>query len=57
MLGDKSLIIFCFSIIAVGVLALVTITLTKKRAPRFDKEAYQVDFLSMSDSSRTGARK
>ena len=50
MLGDKSLIIFCFSIIAVGVLALVTIMLTKKRAPRFDKEAYQVDFLRIENS-------
>lgn len=50
MLGDKSLVIFCFSIIAVGVLALVTITLTKKRAPRFDKEAYQTDFLRIENS-------
>ena len=50
MLGDKSLIVFAFSVVAVGALIMVMIALTKKRSPRLDKEAYQVDFLRIENS-------
>lgn len=38
------------SIIVVGLLILVSISLTKKRGHTFDKENYQVDFLRIENS-------
>ena len=42
--------IFGGAIVIVGLLILVTISLTKKRGHTFDKEDYQVDFLRIENS-------
>ena len=51
---DSSLLTLLFAIVAVGVLLLVMISLTKKRAYTFDKENYQVDFLRIENSLQQG---
>ena len=42
--------IFGGAIVIVGLLILVSISLTKKRGHTFDKEDYQVDFLRIENS-------
>ena len=51
---DSSLLTLLIAIVAVGVLLLVMISLTKKRAYTFDKENYQVDFLRIENSLQQG---
>lgn len=47
---DGSLIMFLVAIVIVGVLLLLTISLTKHRGLTFDKENYQIDFLRIENS-------
>lgn len=47
---DGSLLMFLIAIVIVGVLLLVTISLTKRRGASFDKENYQIDFLRVENS-------
>ncbi|MBO4855130.1 hypothetical protein J6X15_04850 [Candidatus Saccharibacteria bacterium] len=51
---DGSLLTLLIAIVAIGVLLLVMISLTKKRAYTFDKENYQVDFLRIENSLQQG---
>ena len=51
---DGSLVTLLIAIIVVGVLLLVMMSLTKKRAHTFDKENYQVDFLRIENSLQQG---
>ena len=46
---DKSLFVFLIGVIAVGVLLLIAISLSKKRGPSFNKEDYQVAFLKIEN--------
>ncbi len=47
---DKSLFTFLIGVVAVGVLLLIMISLTKKRGPSFNKEDYQVAYLKIENS-------
>jgi hypothetical protein len=47
---DKSLFTFLIGIVAVGILLLIMISLTKKRGPSFNKEDYQVAYLKIENS-------
>ncbi len=47
---DKSLPIFAFAIILVGVLVLLAIKFTSKHKFRLDREAYQIAFLNIENS-------
>ncbi len=51
---DGSLLTLLVAIVGVGILLLVMISLTKKRAYTFDKENYQVDFLRIENSLQQG---
>ena len=51
---DSSLVTLVIAIITVGILLLVMMSLTKKRAHAFDKENYQVDFLRIENSLQQG---
>ena len=47
---DKSLFTFLIGVVAVGILLLIMISLTKKRGPSFNKEDYQVAYLKIENS-------
>lgn len=51
---DSSLVTLVIAIVVVGLLLLVMMSLTKKRAHAFDKENYQVDFLKIENSLQQG---
>ena len=51
---DGSLLTLLVAIVGVGILLLVMISLTKKRAYTFDKEDYQVSFLRIENSLQQG---
>lgn len=51
---DGSLLTLLVAIVGVGILLLVMISLTKKRAYTFDKEDYQVSFLKIENSLQQG---
>ena len=47
---DRSLFTFLIGVVAVGVLLLIAISLSKKRGPSFNKEDYQVAYLKIENS-------
>ena len=47
---DKSLFTFLIGVVAVGILLLIAISLSKKRGPSFNKEDYQVAYLKIENS-------
>lgn len=51
---DPSLIIFLIAILIVGVLVFIAVSMTSKHGHVFDKEQYQVDFLSIEQSLQKG---
>ena len=51
---DGSLLIFLIAIVIVGILVFIAVSMTGKRGHTFDKENYQVDFLSIEQSLEKG---
>ena len=51
---DGSLLIFLIAIVIVGILVFIAVSMTGKRGHIFDKENYQVDFLSIEQSLEKG---
>ncbi len=47
---DKSLFTLLIGVVAVGILLLIAISLSKKRGPSFNKEDYQVAYLKIENS-------
>lgn len=51
---DPSLIVFLIAILVVGILVFIAVSMTNKHGHVFDKEQYQVDFLSIEQSLQKG---
>ena len=47
-------LIFLVAVLIVGILLILAISMTKKRAHNFDKENYQIDFLRIENSLQQG---